>query len=176
MVFGQCCLDRRLADGEPVESGVELVLIDHAEAELLAQAGAGGVRRQRAGGGELGAGIQQAADHQSQDQIATAVAIWAQQAIEADLARGAERGGDMPMRQRADDGDRLLVAGNDGAALEQHPEAGDPVLRPVRKVQQGALLDLAAFTVAFAQQDGRGRAAIGHRFDVHGNMITILDP
>jgi len=98
VVFGQCCLDRRLADGEPVESGVELVLIDHAEAELLAQAGAGGVRRQRAGGGELGAGIQQAADHQGQDQIATAVAIWAQQAIEADLARGAERGGDMAMR------------------------------------------------------------------------------
>ena len=83
-------------------------------------------------------------------------------------------GGDMPMRQRADDGDRLLVAGNDGAALEQHPEAGDPVGRPIRKVQQGALLDLAALPVALAQQDGRGRAAIGHRFDVHGDMITTV--
>ena len=97
VVFGERRLDRRLADGQPVDSGAELVLIDHAEAELLAQAGAGGVRRQCAGGGELGARNQQAADDQGQDQIATAVAIWAQQATEADLARGAERGGDMEL-------------------------------------------------------------------------------
>ena len=44
VVFGERRLDRRLADGQPVESGVEFVFVDHAEAELLAQAGAGGVR------------------------------------------------------------------------------------------------------------------------------------
>ena len=39
MVFGERRLDRRLADGEPVEGGVELVLIDRTEAELLTEAG-----------------------------------------------------------------------------------------------------------------------------------------
>jgi hypothetical protein len=43
------------------------------------------------------------------DQIATAVAVRAEQTIEADLARHPEGGGDMPMRQRAGDGDGLLV-------------------------------------------------------------------
>ena len=32
---------------------------------------------------------------------------------------------------------------------------------------------LAALAVALAQQDGRRRVAIGNRFDIHGNMITI---
>jgi hypothetical protein len=63
------------------------------------------------GGGELGAGIEQAADDEGQDQVATAVALGAKQAIEADLARCAERCGDMPMRQRADDGDGLPSGG-----------------------------------------------------------------
>ena len=47
----------------------------------------------------------------------------------------------MTMRQRADDGDGILVLGNDGAAFEQCLEAGDPLVRPVGEVQQGALLD-----------------------------------
>src|SRR5262247_3236314 len=77
------------------------------------------------------------------------------------------------MRQRADDGDRLLVTGDDGATFEQHLEAGDAVRRPVGKVEQGTLFDPAALAVALAQQDGRRRVAIGNRFDIHGNMITV---
>src|SRR5262249_61561366 len=96
----------------------------------------------------------------------------AEQAIETHLARRAEWCGDMPMRQRADDGDGVPVPGDDGAALQQHLEPGDAIERPVGEVQQGALLDLAAVAVALAQQDGRGRAAIGDRFDVHGETIT----
>src|SRR5204862_2508858 len=61
---------------------------------------------------------------------------------------------------------------NDGAAFEQCLEAGDPLLRPVGEVQQRALLDLASLAVALAQQDGRGRVAIGDRFDIHGSMIA----
>src|SRR5262245_26113970 len=77
------------------------------------------------------------------------------------------------MRQRADDGDRLLVTRDDGATFEQHLEAGDAVRRPVGKVEQGTLFDPAAHAVALAQQDGRRRVAIGNRFDIHGNMITV---
>ena len=176
VAFGEGRLDRRLAHREPVQSAVEFVLVDHAEAELLAQAGAGGVRRQCPGGGELGARIEQAADDESQHQVATAVALGAEQTIEANLARRAERRGDMPMRQRADNGDGLPVRRDNGAAFEQHLEAGDTILRPVRKVQQSALLDPAGFAVTLTQQDGRRRAAIGNRFDIHGNMITLHPP
>jgi hypothetical protein len=35
-------------------------------------------------------------------------------------------------------------------------EVGDPLVRPVGEVQQGALLDLARLAIALAQQDGRG--------------------
>jgi len=96
VVFGKRRLDRRLADSKPVEGDVELVLIDRAEAELLAETRAGRVRRQRAGGGKLGAGIEQTADDEGQDKIATAVAVRAEQAVETDLARRSEGGSDVP--------------------------------------------------------------------------------
>src|SRR5437588_9977774 len=83
----------------------------------------------------------------------------------------------MTMRQRADDGNGILVLGNDGAAFEQCLEAGDPLVRPVGEVQPRALLDLASFAVALAQQDGRGRVSIGDRFDIYGSMIaTVIRP
>ena len=47
-------------------------------------------------------------------------------------------------------------SGDDGAAFEQCLEAGDPLVRPIGEVQQGALLDLARLAIALAQQDGRG--------------------
>src|SRR6266403_369661 len=172
MAFGEGRLDCRLADRQPVECAIELVLVDHPETELLAKAGGRRVRRQRPGGGKLGTGSEDAVDHQGQDEVAAAVAVWAEQPIEADLARRAERRVDMTMRQRADDGDGILVLGNDGAAFEQRLEAGDPLVRPVGEVQQRALLDLASLAVALAQQDGRRRVAVGDVFDIHGNVIA----
>jgi hypothetical protein len=59
----------------------------------------------------------------------------------------------MTMRQRADDGNGILVLGNDGAAFEQGLEAGDPLVRPVGEVQERALFDLAGLAVALAQHD-----------------------
>jgi hypothetical protein len=108
------------------------------------------------GGGQLGTGIDDAADHQGQDEVAAAVAVRAEQPVEADLARCAEGRVDMTMRQRADDGNGIPVLGNDGAAFEQCLEPGDPLVRPVGEVQQGALLDLSRLAIALAQQDGRG--------------------
>src|ERR1700738_1258086 len=172
MAFGEGRLDCRLAAPQPVECAIEFVLVDHPETELLAKAGGRGIRRQRPGGGKLGPGIEDAADYQGQDEVAAAVAVRAEQPIEADLARGGEGRVDMTMRQRADDGKGILVLGNNGAAFEQCLEAGDPLVRPVGEVQERALLDLASLAVALAQQDGRGRVAIGDGFDIHGNIIA----
>ncbi len=181
MALGEGRLDRRLADCQPIECAIELVLVDHPETELLAKAGARSVRRQRTGGGKFGTRIEDAADHEGQDEVAAAIApglrrgrLGAKQPIEADLTRHAERSVDMTMRQRADDGDGILFLGDDSAAFEQRLEAGDPLVRPVGEVQERALLDLAGLAIALAQQDGRGRAAIGDGFDIHGNIITII--
>ena len=53
MTFGKGRLDCRLAHRQPVEGGVELVLVDDPESELLAEARARGLGRQRAGGSQL---------------------------------------------------------------------------------------------------------------------------
>ncbi len=90
-----------------------------------------GLRRQRAGGGQLGAGLDQAADDECQDEVATAVARGTDEPVEADPARRAQRRLDMTVRQGADDGDGVLALGNNGAAVEQRLEAGDPLVRPV---------------------------------------------
>ena len=178
MAFGKHRLDRWLAHQKPVECAVEFVLIDHPETQLFAKGRGRCLGRKRAGGGELGAGTEDAIDDEGEDEVAAAVArglshsgIGANQLVKADLARGAEHGGDMTVRQRPPDGYGVLVRGNDSAALEQHLEAGDPLGRPVRQVQQGAFLDPAGLTIALAQQDGGGRAAIGNRLDIHGDMI-----
>src|SRR5438874_13576785 len=61
MAFGKGRLDCWLAYRQPVECAIELVLVDHPESELLAEAGGRGVRRQRAGGGKFGTGIEDTA-------------------------------------------------------------------------------------------------------------------
>ena len=58
-----------------------------------------------------------------------------------------ERRGDMTVRQGTDDADRLLVARNDRAALQERLEAGDPLGRPVGEIEERALPDLAALAV-----------------------------
>ena len=171
MAPGQRRLDRRLADRQPVESAVELLLVDGTEAELGPEAGAGGLRRERARRRELRAGIEDPADGEREDEIPAAVALRSNEPIEADLARRAERRGDMTVRQGTDDADRLLVSRDDRAALQQRLEAGDPLARPVGQVQERALLDLPALAVALAQEDGRGRIAVRDGFDVHGPII-----
>ena len=73
----------------------------------------------------LETGIEDAPDQQGEDEIAAAVAVGAEQAVEADLAGGAERGGDMAVRQAAGDGEGVVLGGDDGAALEHAAQAFD---------------------------------------------------
>jgi hypothetical protein len=116
MLPGQRRLDSGLALQQPVERGVKFVLIDFAETEHGSQARRGRGGGEGAGGGELRGGIQDAPDDHRQQEVAAAVAIRAEDTIEADLVRCPEGCGDMAMRQRTSDGEGLTVRGDDGAA------------------------------------------------------------
>src|SRR3954447_25914904 len=88
--------------------------------------------------------------------------------VEADFARGAQRSGDMAMRQAAGNGEGILPGGDDGAALEHIPQAFDVRGRPVGEVAQRALAHLALVAVALPQQDGGRGVPVRDGFDIHG--------
>jgi len=64
VALGQHGLDGGLARQQPVECGIEFVVTDAAETKCFAKAGGRRGRRQRSGGGEFGAGVEDAADQQ----------------------------------------------------------------------------------------------------------------
>ena len=167
MAFRQRRLDGGLALQQPVQRGVEFVLVDIAEAEHLAEAGGGGGGRQRPRGGEFRCGLEDPADQQGEHEVPVAIAVGAEDAVETDLAGGAECRGDVAVRQAADDGEGVSLGGDDGAALEHAAQPFDVSGRPVRQVAQSALTDLATLAIALAQQDGRGRVPVGNGFDIH---------
>src|ERR1700687_5562860 len=125
MTFGQGCLDGGLARQQPVERGVEFVVIDRAEAEPFAEAGGRRGGREAAGGGKLGGGIEDAANQHGQDEVAATIAVWAEDGVEADLAGGAERGGDVTMRQTTGDGEGVALGGGGGDAPDPPAQALD---------------------------------------------------
>ena len=120
------------------------------------------------GGGELGSRIEDPTDQHGKDEIAAAIAVGANDTVKPDLASGAERGGDVAVRQATDDGEGVALGGDDGAALEHAAQAFDVRSGPIGEVAEGALTDLAVLAVALAQENGRGRAPIRDSFDIHG--------
>ncbi|MDZ7713996.1 MAG: hypothetical protein U5L06_13240 [Rhodovibrio sp.] len=91
-----------------------------------------------------------------------------QQLGQAELLGHAHHGGDVAVRQRARDGQRLLGPIHRDATLEEGAQALDQMLGPVGEVGHGALFDLAVDAVTLPQQDGGRRLPIGDRLDVHG--------
>ena len=170
MLPGQRRLDGGLALQQPVECGVKFVFIDIAETQHGSQARCGRGGGEGAGGGELRAGIENAPDDHGQHEVAAAVAVRAEDAVEADLVRRAEGGADVAMRQRTGDGEGLAFRRDDGAAFEHAAQALDMRLGPTGEITECPLSHLAVFAVALAQQDGRGRVPVGDGFDVHGGI------
>src|SRR5215210_7661209 len=164
---GQRGLDGGLARQQPVERGIEFVVVNRAETERFAKAGGRRGRRERPGGGEFGDGVEDAADQQGEDEVAAAVAVRAEDAVKADLARRAEGGGDVAVGQAAGDGDGVVLGGDDGAALEHTTQAFDVSRGPVGEVAEGAFADLALVAVALAQEDGGRRVPVRDGFDIH---------
>src|SRR5208283_2194091 len=154
MTSGQRGLDGGLAHQQPVERGVEFVVIDLTEAERFAQAGGRRCRRQPACGRQFGDRVEDAPDQHGEDKVATAIAVGAEDAIEADLAGGAEGGEDVTVREAAGDGEGVLLDRNNGAAFEHAAQTFDVSGGPAGEIAQSALTNLAVLAVTFAQEDG----------------------
>ena len=148
-------LDLVLPGGQPVHRGVQVILITAAQAQDLAQRAGGGLLAQPAGDAQLGVRRDHLRDRHRGHQVPLPRRLGVDQLLQAQLARRAEHGGDVPVRQAAGDLERpLRRRGRRGLAFE-HPRQGvDLGLGPGRQVGQGAVLDLARLAVAFAQQHG----------------------
>ena len=113
------------------------------------------------------AGIGDPGDEHGEHEVAAAIADGPDHGVEADFSRRAESERDMAMGQRAGNGERVTVPGDDCAALQHATQAFDVRRRPVGKIAQSALPHLAVLTVALAQQDGGRRVPIRDSLDVH---------
>lgn len=107
-------------------------------------------------GGQFRARIDDPGGDHGQDKVATAVAAGSQHGVEADFPRGAERGGGVPVRQGAGDGEGVAVRGDDDAAFQHAAQPFDVGRSPMGEVTERAFTNLAAIAVAFAKEDGRG--------------------
>ena len=90
------------------------------------------------------------------------------QPIQAQLAQGAQHGGDVTVGFGADNVEGV-VAADEGFVPEQPAQRLDFRGGPDRQVGQRAFAHALAFTPALAQQNGRGRVAVGDDLDVNGN-------
>ena len=128
---------------------------------------AGGGRIQHPRGRQFGRRLEQAGNNQGQRQIAAALRRAARQhSVERNVARSAERGEHVAVRQRADDFHRL--SGGQQLATPQHgAELFDALGGPAGQVSEGSVLGLAGLAVTLTQQDGRGRASVRDDSHIH---------
>jgi hypothetical protein len=152
---GQRVLDARLAGQQPVHRGVQVVLVAGFQAEQRAQRAGRGLGAQPAGGGELGGSVDDRRGDHRGDQVPLPGGDRADQLLHSQRAKGAEHRGHVPVRQAAADLERAAQAGGRRLALQHRRQRLHLGLGPGRQVGQGAVLDLAAFSVAFPQQHRR---------------------
>ena len=141
--------------------------------ERLGQRTGGGLLIQAAGGGQLGARVEDAGGNESADEIALGATSTREQIGQAEMAQGAEDSGDMAMRKRAEDLEGL-IAGDQIFAFQDAAQEVDLSGGPGGEIGEGALLDLGADADGFAEEDGRRGVAVGDGLDVHGSMIQLV--
>ena len=142
-------LDRVLPVLQPVHRGVDVIGGRVRDAEVGAQGGVVPPGQ----GGQLGGRADHPGDDQGQGQVPLA-ARRAQQRGQPQLGGHGVHGGDVAVRQRPGDGDRL-GGGDQLLALQPGVDQVDDVVRQRGQVGHGLVLDLAAVAVGAAQV-GRG--------------------
>lgn len=126
---------------------------------------------QLARGAQLGRRFDDAGNDHGQSQFCQPRRGFRQQAVQAELLRRAEDGGDMAVRQRAFDAQ--IVDGQRHGFVLQHAAQGlDLRIRPIGDIGDGARPDLAAIAIAFAQEDGGRRGAVWDAGDVHARTFS----
>ncbi len=128
---------------------------------------------QTPGGSQLRSRVEDTGGDQGEGPFALGRGNRGDGAVEAQLAQSAQHGGDMAMGRGTGDVEGV-VAADEGFVPEQPAQRLDFRGGPGRQVGQGAFAHALAFTPALAQQNGRGRVAIGDGFDVHGNYYMMI--
>ena len=132
-----------LAAAQKVEGGVELVLVDLAEAEHGAERVGGGRLAELARGRELGGRLDDPRHDHGEDQLGPPLRPLRQHLVEPEPAHRPEHRGDMAVRQRAGDLEALGAERRQGLAGQHPAQAVDLRLRPIGDVGERARLDLA---------------------------------
>ena len=128
-----------------------------------------------AGGGEFGCRLQNASRDHGQDEIAIAVGMLIEEAVEMQLAQSAEDGGDVAVRAGADDVEGLSQRdAESGGALQDGAHGIDLSGRPMGEVGEGTVEDFAVEAEGLAEEDGRRGVAVGDDGDVHVDRILDL--
>ena len=153
MALCQALLDTALAAHQPVHRGVQLVFIDSPQVQHLAESGDGALRGEGAGGGELGAGVDDAGDDQGKDQVAQAAVGASDESMQVELLEGAEDGGDVAVRGAAQAGEGGFGI-DQGLALEGSADRIDDVVWEVRDVAEGFVFDFAVLAEGTAEEMG----------------------
>ena len=169
VAFGQLLLDAPLAFEQPVQRGVQAVLVGFGNLQRPGQRGA----LPSADGGELRAGRKQALGYHGQHQALFGAGPGAEQFGDAQLLDRAEDELDVAVGQGTLDSEGLPL-GDELHAAQRQGEGFDGLPRAGGEVGDGALEDLAALAARFAQEDGRGRIPIGDDVDEHGLSIAHI--
>ncbi len=169
MTLGKFVLDTLLSLKQPIQGRVEFIHIRIPHAQLLGQGG----RLPQPGGSQLRTGMQDPLDDHGHHQIALSARATGNQRFQSQPTEHGKHRMHMPVRQGTDDA-KGLVCGDERFPFEDSAEQFNLLQRQGRKVGQGAVLHLAVFAIAFAQQVGRWRVAIGDFSDVHADIVSII--
>jgi hypothetical protein len=173
LTFGEFPLDARLPREKPVHGGIEFGFVGGIERERFAEAAVKSVGMEAASGGEFGGGIEDACGDHGNGEIALTAGTRIKNRGDLKFAQGAEDGGHVTVRAGTldEEGVRQGQAGCGGSAGKRGAKSIDLSGTETRDVGDSACSDLAVFTIGFAQEDGRGRVAVGYLRDVHDYII-----
>src|SRR5208337_1087560 len=153
---------------------IEFILGNGVEMEQFAEGAAEGIGMKGARGGQFGFWFEDAGGDHGDDKIAITVVVFREEAVEMETVDHAEDGGDVAVRAGADDVEGLRQRGvEDSSALQNGAKRIDLGGVPVGEIGDGAVVDLAVFAEALAEEDGRGGVAVGDDGDVHVDMIRL---
>ena len=154
MAPGQGVLDGLLAGTQqPVHGPIDLVFIDLAETQGRREGGECSFAGERPGGGQLGLGIDDPGDDQSDDQIPVPAAGAGQQGIELEFLEGGQDGGDVTMGERAGAVETVLGV-NEGLALEGSADEIDDGVAEMGDVAEGFMFDAAVLAEGPTEEMG----------------------